>query len=1079
MLSHHEEGEQVDELVEVVVGLEVILDPKGDAINDNTRFNVTRGCTYKEFLAFNPKEYKGKGGAIVYTRWIKKMESVQDMSGCRDSQKVKYTAGSFVGKRIERYVYGLAPQIRGMVVATEPKTIQKAMQIAGILTDEAFRNGSIKKNRKKSRNKGEPSKDRNVRDDNKRTRTGNAFATTTNPVERERTWDFKDVPRNVNPVNVRNPTARGHRNHGIQARGRAFMLGADEARQDPNIMTGIEPSDLGFSYEIEIASESGNFDVIIGMDWLSDHKAEIICHEKVVRIPLLDGKVLRVLGKKLEENMRQLMSAKAKEKIQEEIIVVKDFLEIFPDDLFRLPSVQAIEFRIELIPRAMPVAKYPYHLAPYELEELSGQLKEFQDKGFICQARRLKEHRHLALLLDKQFVNCYKSYCDIKTKDFIDAVKDYYCCWSSWKRLSRNKPDLDSISMDDLYNNLKVYEPEVKGVSSSSPNTQNMAFVSFSLNNNTNSSNEIANTAFEINTAVTQVNAANSTNIDNLSDAIICAFLESQSNSSQLVNEDLKQIRPDDLEDIDLKWQMATGHFARECRAPRAQDNRNTESTRRNVPVETTNSLALVSCDGFGGYDWSDQAKEGPNYALMAYSTSCSDSKVSIDSNCLKTCLKTIETLKSQNRQLLKDLKKYELMFLGYKASLKSVKERLEFFKTNESIYSENIKKLKFEIYYNKITIRELRKKLETIQKEKDGIQLIVEKLENASKSLNKLINSQIVCNSTSIHRFVMPPKPDLSYISLEEFTSEPTIETLNAKTSEDIPRVVKKDNGSLIIKDWKSNDDDKSVPQPKIEKKTVKPSVAKAKEVLNAVKGNEVYVVKALACVSQMCDKKNSVLFNDTECVVLSPDFKLTDKNQALLRVPRKNNMYSVDLKNIIPKGGLTCLFAKAISDESRLWHRRLGHLNFKTMNKLVKGKSYHLGKFNGKADEGLFIGYSINSNAFRVINSRTKRVEETLHIRFSENTPNNVGSGPNWLFDINALTKTINYQPVVAEPKSSLDAGFKPSNDVGKKVNEVPRKENKCKDQEEKDSVNSTNRVNDVCSTVNATRNEVNAVG
>ncbi|GJV02846.1 putative ribonuclease H-like domain-containing protein [Tanacetum coccineum] len=90
---------------------------------------------------------------------------------------------------------------------------------------------------------------------------------------------------------------------------------------------------------------------------------------------------------------------------------------------------------------------------------------------------------------------------------------------------------------------------------------------------------------------------------------------------------------------------------------------------------------------------------------------------------------------------------------------------------------------------------------------------------------------------------------------------------------------------------------------------------------------------------VSQMCDKKNSVLFNDTECIVLSPNFKLIDESQVLLRVPRKNNMYSVDLKNIVPKGGLTCLFAKATSDESKLWHRRLGHLNFKTMNKLVKG--------------------------------------------------------------------------------------------------------------------------------------------
>ncbi|GJZ21798.1 putative ribonuclease H-like domain-containing protein [Tanacetum coccineum] len=87
------------------------------------------------------------------------------------------------------------------------------------------------------------------------------------------------------------------------------------------------------------------------------------------------------------------------------------------------------------------------------------------------------------------------------------------------------------------------------------------------------------------------------------------------------------------------------------------------------------------------------------------------------------------------------------------------------------------------------------------------------------------------------------------------------------------------------------------------------------------------------------MCDKKNSVLFTETECLVLSPDFKLLDESQVLLKVPRQNNMYSFDLKNVVPSGGLTCLFAKAIIDESNLWHRRLGHINFKTMNKLVRG--------------------------------------------------------------------------------------------------------------------------------------------
>ncbi|GKA56143.1 putative reverse transcriptase domain-containing protein [Tanacetum coccineum] len=176
---------------------------------------------------------------------------------------------------------------------------------------------------------------------------------------------------------------QGHGNQGNQARGRAFMLGVEEARQDPNIVTGIEPSNLGLSYEIEIASRQlVEIDKVIkGMDWFSNHKAEIIYHEKVVRIPILDGKVLRVLGEKLKEKMRQLMSAKAKEKKQEEIVVVKDFPEVFSDDLSVLPPVQEIEFRIELVPGAMPVAKSPYYLAPSELEELSGQLKELQDKG--------------------------------------------------------------------------------------------------------------------------------------------------------------------------------------------------------------------------------------------------------------------------------------------------------------------------------------------------------------------------------------------------------------------------------------------------------------------------------------------------------------------------------------------------------------------------------------------------------------------------------------------------------------------------------------------------------------------------
>ncbi|GKD02207.1 putative ribonuclease H-like domain-containing protein, partial [Tanacetum coccineum] len=105
----------------------------------------------------------------------------------------------------------------------------------------------------------------------------------------------------------------------------------------------------------------------------------------------------------------------------------------------------------------------------------------------------------------------------------------------------------------------------------------------------------------------------------------------------------------------------------------------------------------------------------------------------------------------------------------------------------------------------------------------------------------------------------------------------------------------------------------------------------------------NNVYFCKELKynlfSVSQICDKKNNVLFTDTECLVLSSDFKLLDESQVLLRVPRKDNIYSVDLKSVVPTKGLTCLFAKAIIDESNLWHKRLGHINFKNINKLVKG--------------------------------------------------------------------------------------------------------------------------------------------
>ncbi|GJR89899.1 putative ribonuclease H-like domain-containing protein [Tanacetum coccineum] len=452
---------------------------------------------------------------------------------------------------------------------------------------------------------------------------------------------------------------------------------------------------------------------------------------------------------------------------------------------------------------------------------------------------------------------------------------------------------------------------------------------------------------------------------------------------------------------------------------------------------------------------------------------------------------------------------------------------------------------------------------------------------------------------------------------------------------------------------------------------------------------------------VSQMCDKKNSVLFTETKCLILSPDFKLPDKSQVMLKIPRKDNMYSFDLKNIVPSKGLTCLFAKATNDESKMWHRRLGHINFKTMNKLVKGnlvrglpskifendhtcvacqkgkqhkascksklvnsisqplqilhmdlfgptfvksimgkmyclvvtddysrfswvfflakkdetsgilkdfitgienqlnhkvkiircdngtefKNYemnqfcgikgikrefsnartpqqngvaerknrtlieaartmladsllpipfwaeavntacyvqnrvlvtkphnktpyelligrtpiisfmrpfgcpvtilntldHLGKFDGKADEGFLVGYSINSKAFRVFNSRTRKVEENLHVNFLENKPNVAGNGPEWLFNIDILINTMNYQPVSAGNRTNGNAAeSSPKDDAGKNNGvKDPAKEGDMNGPGEATNTNSTNRLNTVSSPVNTVSSLVNTVG
>ncbi|GKD56932.1 hypothetical protein Tco_1290319, partial [Tanacetum coccineum] len=223
----------------------------------------------------------------------------------------------------------------------------------------------------------------------------------------------------------------------------------------------------------------------------------------------------------------------------------------------------------------------------------------------------------------------------------------------------------------------------------------------------------------------------------------------------------------------------------------------------RVVPVETTTSNALVSCDS-SGYDWSDQAEEGPtNFALMAYSFTSSNSKVSTDSNCSSSCLENVKILKEQSVQLLKDLRTSKLNAIAYKTGLKFVEARLLVYKKNESVFYEDIK-------------------------------LTVENFENSSKSLSKLIDCQIVdkCKTGLGYNVVpppytgnfMPPKHDLSFSGLEEFVNEPivneptvkkpVVKTGEAKASADKPKAVRKNNGAPIIEDWVSDSEEEDVPQ-------------------------------------------------------------------------------------------------------------------------------------------------------------------------------------------------------------------------------------------------------------------------
>nr|GEX71454.1 ribonuclease H-like domain-containing protein [Tanacetum cinerariifolium] len=631
--------------------------------------------------------------------------------------------------------------------------------------------------------------------------------------------------------------------------------------------------------------------------------------------------------------------------------------------------------------------------------------------------------------------------------------------WKTHTLIWRNKADLEEQSLDDLFNNLKIYKAEVKGSSTSSQNTQNITFVSLY---NTDSTHETVSAS------------------PSVSAAIFKATVSTLSN----------QIDPDDLEEIDLKWKMARltmrarrrGHFARECRSPK--DIRNKEPTRRAVSVEASTANALVS--------------QCPS------SSSGSDNEVA---SCSKACSKAYATLQSHYDNLTDEYRKSQLNVLSCKTGLdQEYDDRLienqenDKYKTGEGyravppLYSENFMPPKHDLIFTDdiVAIRmshphSKRNVVPTAVLTRSGFVSLNTAKQNTTVPFNAARHVTTAVTQSTV-KFARPLQNVLN-------KAHSPVWKPKCKVLDHVSRLT---SALMTFKKFNYTD---ALGQSTI-------SSTYFKGVID--NGCSRHMTGNISFLSEFKDIDGRyVAFEgdpkgDTECVVLSSDYKLPDENHVLLRVPRENNMYNVELKNVVPLGGLTCLFAKATLDESNLWHMRLGHINFKTMHKLVKGNLFcrmewikrefsvartpqqnrvaerknrtlievartmladsflpisfwaeavntacyvqnrvlvtkphnktpyepllgrppsigfmrpfgcpvtilntldPLKKFDGKADEEFLVGYSVNSKAFRVFN----RI------------------GPKWLFDIDTLTVSMNYQPVVAWNQPNDSAGLK----------------------------------------------------
>ncbi|GJS24472.1 putative ribonuclease H-like domain-containing protein [Tanacetum coccineum] len=533
--------------------------------------------------------------------------------------------------------------------------------------------------------------------------------------------------------------------------------------------------------------------------------------------------------------------------------------------------------------------------------------------------------------------------------------------WNTHVVVWINKDDIKTMSIDDLYNNFKIVEQDVKKSIGASTSTQNMAFVTAPSTSSTNNVNTTISDVSTVSTNVINASPKDSTAI--LSDTIVYAFLSNQPNGSQLVHEDLEQIHDDDLEEMDLKWQLAllsmrTRKFYQKTGKKITIDGSDTTGydkskgvTRKTINVEETSSKLMLAIDGIG-FNWSDMAEEQvqTNMALMTF----------LDS---------------------------EFKAATYKRGLATVEDQLVTFKKNEVLFSEEIVVLKREVGCKDYEIGMLKTEYEKVKQEKEGIDFKIAKFDKSAKDLGLDEFKQPEFNGYGPRDTEL--KTTIDYNKESDNSEENTDDSLeteqvtdNESSSFETP--INFDKETVI--DWKEIflhpakkvESIKSKNNEKLVKMTVRYAEMYRSQTprgnqrnWNGKKSNQLgsefynpqmndkgffnsgcsrYLTGNIAYLTDFKEYNGGyVTFGrgayggritgkctlKTNCL----DFEdLPDESQIHLKIPKEDNMYSFDMKNIIHKESLTCLIAKAASDESMLWHRRLGHINFKNINKLIK---------------------------------------------------------------------------------------------------------------------------------------------